>query len=123
ELQGRVAGDTAWLDADTDELAIAVGADALSGLVPGEDRTFQIELMNDGSIPLTVGNPTIAATGDVFTGAGPATVTTDWTPAAVAEGATVTVIVTVTTPNDWADTYQGGTGELTLTFQASTDSL
>lgn len=120
ELQGRLADAETWVDADTDALAVQVGADELSDLVPGEERRFEIELRNSGSIPLMVGAPTIAATGDVFTGTGPATVSTSWAGDEVAAAGTQKVTVTVKTPADWAATYQGKTGALTLMFQAAT---
>lgn len=119
ELQGSLDGGTTWSDADDESTALVVDAADLGELVPGETRTVDVALKNSGSANATLSDAAITTTGDVFAGANPASATID--PLAgteLAPGEETDVALTVTTPDDWSDAYQGDTGSIVVTFTA-----
>lgn len=122
ELQGATnIAPLAWLDADTESAAVVIPANAFADMLPGETRTETINIRNISTVALAVPEPAVVTTGDLFSGAEPATVTVTSIPdfpGTLAPNAEQAVSVTVTAPewdNDDVD-YQGATGTLTLQF-------
>ena len=122
ELQGSIDQQT-WFDADTtgEGVAVEIPADTFADLNQGENATVTLHLKNAGSVDITLGAATVDVDDEtptsMFAGATPASVSVS-TPAAttLAPGATTTATLTVETPDDWADAYQGRTGTLKVTF-------
>ncbi|MBC2932176.1 hypothetical protein [Nocardioides sp. zg-1228] len=117
ELQASVDGGTTWYDADTENQAVSIPADAFKDLNQGADKTFSLQLKNAGSVPLTLGKGVLTTEGALFEGTAPATATIhDPSSSQLDAGATDTVILQVTTPDDWPEDYQGTEGTMTLQF-------
>ena len=118
ELQGSLDG-TNWSEADTTPgLTIPVGT--FGNLLPGKTVPVTVHLKNIGSTPLAVAS-TVTLSGVVFDGVSPnnATVTVASVPN-IAAGSSADVVVTLTTPATWADTFQGTTGTVLVRFTGST---
>ena len=124
ELQGSNLTPVVWSNADDSASAVQIPATAFANLEPGVARTYTVSLKNISTVALTVGTPTVTTSGDIFTGASPAVVTTSAAPGLLAAlTGTANVTVTVTPPLAWntsGATYQGKTGVITLTFQGVT---
>ncbi len=121
------AGDAAYAEADTLADAVSIGLTPFEDLVPGEERAVTICLWNGSDADLSVSQAPIVTTGDPVFGTGGATIGVEDGGAAYA---TQTLAVdevkpfevVVTTPEDWADSFQGAvSGELAITFTGSTD--
>ncbi|MBO3096288.1 hypothetical protein [Cellulomonas dongxiuzhuiae] len=120
ELQGSLDGET-WIDADTSDAGVAVEipSETFDGMNEGDSTELTLHLRNDGSVPLTLGDGTVAVTGTMFSGpaAASATVSAPTGLKLEPEGET-TVTLEVTTPDEWPVEYQGSTGDLTVVFTA-----
>lgn len=117
ELQASVDGGSTWYDADTENQAVSIPADAFDNLNQGADETITLHLKNASSVPLTLGKGVLNTSGAMFTGNAPATATvTDPSATQLAPGATDEVTLQVTTPGDWPEQYQGAEGTMTLQF-------
>ena len=117
ELQGKNFATTpAYVDADDETATIVVPAAQLVNLVPGSSRSFELSIKNSGSVGMTVAEAHSWATSSTPFAAAP-TVTVTGVPAGtLASGADATITVVVSTPTGWADTNQGKTQDLVLTF-------
>lgn len=114
ELQGSYGGGT-FEDADEGD-AITIPASQLADLVPGDSRSFEIQVKNAGGVPMSVeAEATWVASGAGFVGA--PTVDLAGVPAAtLAADATATVTVEVTVPDDWDAANQERSQELEIVF-------
>ncbi|MBT0993141.1 hypothetical protein KIN34_02390 [Cellulomonas sp. DKR-3] len=114
ELQGRGFGGE-FVDADEGD-AIAIPARELADLVPGDSRSFEIDVKNAGSVPMTVeAEARWAASGTGFDGA-PQVALSGVPAGAFAADDTATVTVEVTVPDDWPVTNQERSQELSIVF-------
>ncbi|MBO3102190.1 hypothetical protein [Cellulomonas fengjieae] len=117
ELQASVDGGNTWYDADTKGDAVAIPEDTFVGLNQGANKTISLQLKNASTVPLTLGKGVLTTDGDLFAGSAPATATIhDPSSFELAAGATDTVVLQVTTPDDWPEQYQGAEGTMTLQF-------
>ncbi|MBO3083073.1 hypothetical protein [Cellulomonas fengjieae] len=117
ELQASVDGGNTWYDADTTGEAVQIPADAFANLNQGADETIALQLKNVSSVPLTLGRGVLTTDGALFAGSAPATATIhDPSSFELAAGATDTVMLQVTTPDDWPAEYQGAQGTMTVQF-------
>ncbi|GII98884.1 putative ribosomally synthesized peptide with SipW-like signal peptide [Sediminihabitans luteus] len=119
EVQGSLDGTT-WTDADDEATSIAIPDSELEGLVPGETRTVTLYLKNASDVTATLApDAAVTTAGDVFAGSNPALVDVETIadPELDADEET-SVDLTVTTPENWGDTYQGTDGTIVVTFQA-----
>jgi len=117
ELQASVDGGQTWYDADAEGDAVSIPADAFDNLNQGADETIALQLKNASTVPLTLGQGVLTTGGALFEGTAPASATIhDPSSFTLDAGATDTVILQVTTPADWPESYQGATGTLTLQF-------
>ncbi|MCD4523980.1 hypothetical protein [Nocardioides sp. cx-173] len=117
ELQASVDGGNTWFDADTVDNAVAIPASAFENLNQGADESIALQLKNASSVPLTLGKGVLTTDGALFDGDAPASATIhDPSTFELDAGATDTVILQVTTPDDWPEEYQGAEGTLTLQF-------
>ena len=116
EIEGSLNGTT-WSPADDAATAVVIPAAQLANLLPGQTRTFTIQIKNTGSVPAAIVTtttfaPTVAA--NAFETDPTVTVTGVTTP--LAAGASATATVTVTTPAEWAAANQGKAETLTIRF-------
>ncbi|WP_456825378.1 hypothetical protein [Cellulomonas sp. P5_E12] len=117
ELQGSLDG-TNWSEADaTPGLNIPTGA--FGNLLPNQAPQVTVHLKNAGSTTLAVAS-TVTLSGVVFDGAPNNAKVTVAPVANIPAGSTADVVVTLTTPANWADTFQGTTGAVTIRFTGST---
>lgn len=118
ELEGSLDGTT-WSEADDQGTALVVDDAELAGLVPGETRTVEVQLRNAGDVDATLADPVLSATGDIFADTNPATANIgSLAGTTLAPDEETTVDLTVTTPDNWGDEYQGDTGSIVVTFTA-----
>lgn len=131
ELQGgNGQSPTSWSNADDTTTAVTLPATAFANLAPGVTAQAHVGLKNTSTVPLTVGAPTVAWSGDFASGScALGTVTTvtvngGTAPVTLAatNGTTTDVLISVTPPTSWngSSTCQNKTGNLTLTFTGST---
>ncbi len=117
ELQASLAETSGYTDADAAP-GITIPFDLLNA---GADVTKTVWVRNDGTVPVTVGTPSVTKTG-LFTGSGtgasaPASVTvSDVADATLEPGDVTSATVHVTTPANWDGSFQSQTGTLTITF-------
>ena len=112
-LQGSVDGTTWAESAKADAIELVVPAAKLANLLPGQTRTIDLSVRNQGSVPAALVGTTTWATGATF--ATNPTVTLTNVPATLAAGATATFTVTVTAPANWDAANQGKTGNIVVT--------
>ncbi len=124
ELEASLNGTT-WVSADTEGAAVAiVPASTFQNLVPNETRTVTIQIRNSSpSVSLSVAPPSITkvAGGTLWAAGSTATVTTDYGASNVTltPGEVKPVIVSVSS-GALPDSFQGATGNLTLSFTGTT---
>lgn len=116
QLQGSLNGTT-WTDADTQGSAVAIPAHVFGELNQGANESVTLHLRNHGDVDLTLETPGVTTSGAIFAGAAGADVSVGTPGATLLEpGDTTTVVVTVTTDEEWPESFQGTTGTITLTF-------
>jgi len=108
ELEGRVAGQANWVQADSDidaiEFGLGADVDGFAGMAPGETREMTIELRNASSeaVSLEVTEQFTKVTDGIFANAEVTTSFNDGGTEVLAQNATTTVTVTVTAPvTEW----------------------
>jgi hypothetical protein len=121
DLQGSLDGK-AWSDsANPDAVELVVPADKLANLLPGQTRTIDLWVRNQGSVNAALTSTVRFATGSTFT-QNPATSVTGLTASLTPAGGTAAADqfqLTVTAPADWATTNQGRTGTVVITVAAT----
>lgn len=128
-LQGRVAGSSAWSEGAAQAGLITVPA-SLSNLGPGQSRSITLELQNAGTVDLTIDAPAITGTGPLFVGGTLIDTSTDVVFGGYTEGGTVdgklsagetaSFTVTVSTDSTWPNSAQNETGTLFVQVQGHT---
>ena len=114
-----------YADTGNGGTAITFGATEFGQLNAGVTKTVTLYLRNDGTVPLTVSAVTTSGSGGIFTADTSVTTGTGGNPAAVttnlptsttipADHTPVPFTVTITTPSDWATSFEGKTGTVTV---------
>jgi hypothetical protein len=103
-LQGRVSGTADFADADDGTVAIAVPSSVFANMVPGEQRSVDLDLRNASSVGLSITENTTATGPLVDTDSG-TSIALAGTPTTMAEGQEDTVTLTITA-GDWGDALQ-----------------
>ncbi len=101
-----------WSEAGSAAAAVVIPSTVFDELLPGDTVATDVWVRNNSSTKtvLVVGAP--VKTGNLFDNAS-ATAVADKT--TLDAGETTKVKITVTTPTDWAQSYAGATGSLTVT--------
>lgn len=125
ELEGSLtSADAAFVPADSGH-PIEISSAYFQNLNENTTTDVTVYVRNAGSVPLTLGAPTVERSGDVFTGANATavqvTVKTDEDGQVAgtvlpADKSVVAVTVTVTTPAGWPASNQGHSGSLSIGF-------
>jgi hypothetical protein len=120
-LQGSLGSATGpWTESDDSaNITLVVPAATFADLVPGRTVDVSLYVKNVGSVAAAL-TTSVAATGDMFTGTGPATATVTGTPASLAATGVATLTLEVAAPTDWNTSYQGSTGSIVVTVHGET---
>jgi hypothetical protein len=118
EIQGKNFATTpAWVDADTKGTAIEIPAAELENLIPGETRTFTLDVRNSGSVNADVvanyAFESVTPTAVDFVADPSVSISS---PTHLDAGEETTVTVTVTTDAGWAEGNQGRSENLVIVF-------
>lgn len=120
-LQGAVEGG-AWQESDNkSSIQLVVPASALANLLPGQTRTINLDVKNLGSVSAALTSTVEFATGSTFTTNPTASVTGLAATLTPATGAAPTdqFQLVVTTPSDWAAVNQGKTATIIVTISGT----
>jgi len=108
DLEGSIDAGAHWAQSN-DGGAIELVLPSLTDLRPGDTTAYPIQVRNTGSLPVAlVGS--VTTSGQLFTGASPATAVLSGLPGSVAGAATVSATLTVTAPAWTGFEHQGETG-------------
>jgi hypothetical protein len=115
DLEGSVDGTTWKQSATSGSIELTVDAAKLADLLPGQTRTVDLWVRNEGSVNAALVTD-VSWTGSSFTETPNAVVgglVATLTPKSTA-GAVDQFTLTVTTPSGWADTNKGKTGTVVI---------
>ena len=112
-LQGSLDATT-WAESATDStIELIVPAEKLANLLPGQTRTIDLSVRNQGSVSAALVGSTTWVGSTFATAPG---VTISALPATLAAGSSVTFQLTVTADANWAATNQGKSGTIVVTI-------
>lgn len=121
-LQGSLDGGATWQESDNkSSIQLVVPATALANLLPGQTRTINLDVRNQGSVSAALTWKVEFADGSTFTTNPTATVTgltTTLTPATGLTAADQFQLV-VTTPAGWTAENQGKTATIIITIEGT----
>lgn len=120
-LQGSLAGGTLVESDNKNSIQFVVPADKLANLLPGQTRTIDLTIANLGSVGAALTSSVEFATGSTFTTNPTATVTGLASTLTAASGATATdqFQLVVTAPSDWAAVNQGKSATIIVTVSGT----
>lgn len=117
-LQASLSASGPWTETSA-TAPLPIPAATFDKLVPGEVRTVSVYVINQSNVPATLtATPSIegAIFDDEVTG-DQLTITAAPVADELAPGASTTVTVTLTVPEEWPTVYKGATGEIKLTVE------
>lgn len=117
-LQGSADGvNFAEGDGVAPSISIPIDATVFQGMTPGDIRETTVTVKNTGLLQATLDAPSVAIAGDLFAVGGlTAAATHTGSSLVLNTNATTTFKVTVTAPANLASTFQGKSGNLTVTI-------